>query len=104
MTRGLIEEAGTEAGTQATLLQTTFGTRLPIVQGVSFSFLAAFFAIITYGFSEALAAFAGARVRLTTLTTFEIVVAEALARGTIDGREAALVRSWLADPHAWDDR
>lgn len=33
----------------ATLLQTTFGSRLPIVQGVSFSFLAAFFAIITYG-------------------------------------------------------
>ncbi len=33
----------------ATLLQTTLGTRLPIVQGVSFSFLAAFIAIIDYG-------------------------------------------------------
>ncbi|MEE9293545.1 MAG: solute carrier family 23 protein [Phycisphaerae bacterium] len=33
----------------ATLLQTTFGSRLPIVQGVSFSFLAAFLAIIAYG-------------------------------------------------------
>ncbi|QDT00878.1 uracil-xanthine permease family protein [Adhaeretor mobilis] len=30
----------------ATLLQSTFGSRLPIIQGVSFSFLAAFFAII----------------------------------------------------------
>ena len=30
----------------ATLLQTTFGSRLPIVQGVSFSFIAAFFGII----------------------------------------------------------
>ena len=30
----------------ATLLQSTFGSRLPIVQGVSFSFLAAFFGII----------------------------------------------------------
>lgn len=30
----------------ATLVQTTFGTRLPIVQGVSFSFIAAFFFII----------------------------------------------------------
>ena len=29
----------------ATLLQSTFGSRLPIIQGVSFSFLAAFFAI-----------------------------------------------------------
>ena len=31
----------------ATLLQATFGSRLPIIQGVSFSFLAAFFAIIS---------------------------------------------------------
>lgn len=30
----------------ATLLQVTFGSRLPIIQGVSFSFLAAFFAIV----------------------------------------------------------
>ena len=30
----------------ATLIQTTFGSRLPIVQGVSFSFIAAFFFII----------------------------------------------------------
>lgn len=33
----------------ATLLQATFGTRLPIIQGVSFSFLAVFLAIITAG-------------------------------------------------------
>jgi len=33
----------------ATLIQSTFGSRLPIIQGVSFSFLAAFFAIIEYG-------------------------------------------------------
>ncbi|MGI9516063.1 MAG: uracil-xanthine permease family protein [Pirellulaceae bacterium] len=31
----------------ATLIQVTFGSRLPIIQGVSFSFLAAFLAIIT---------------------------------------------------------
>ncbi|MEO0587091.1 MAG: solute carrier family 23 protein, partial [Planctomycetota bacterium] len=30
----------------ATLLQATFGSRLPIIQGVSFSFLAAFFGIV----------------------------------------------------------
>jgi solute carrier family 23 (nucleobase transporter), member 1 len=40
----------------ATILQATFGTRLPIVQGVSFSFLAAFFAIIEYGGANDLAA------------------------------------------------
>ncbi len=31
----------------ATILQSTFGSRLPIIQGVSFSFIAAFFAIIS---------------------------------------------------------
>ena len=33
----------------ATILQSTFGSRLPIIQGVSFSFLAAFFAVIAVG-------------------------------------------------------
>ncbi len=36
----------------ATLIQTTFGSRLPIIQGVSFSFLAAFLAIIAVGHNE----------------------------------------------------
>ena len=58
--------------------------------------------IITYGFAEARSAFDAAEVQLTTLTTFELVVEEALAAGSIDRREADLVRDWLADPHAWD--
>ena len=37
----------------ATLLQTTIGSRLPIVQGVSFSFLGAFFLIIGAASAEA---------------------------------------------------
>lgn len=40
----------------ATLVQTTVGSRLPIVQGVSFSFLAAFFLIIAEAGKEAQAA------------------------------------------------
>ncbi len=40
----------------ATLVQTTIGSRLPIVQGVSFSFLAAFFLIISEVGQEAAAA------------------------------------------------
>jgi len=59
-------------------------------------------AIITYGFAEAIEAFEAADCRLTTLTTFDIVVDEALAAGRIDDRSAELVRSWLADPYGWD--
>jgi xanthine/uracil permease len=40
----------------ATLLQTTIGTRLPIVQGVSFAFLGTFFLIIGTAAAEAEAA------------------------------------------------
>ncbi len=61
-------------------------------------------AIITYGFAEAIAAFDAAGVTLTTLTTFETVVAQALEAGAIDEPEAGLVRSWLAAPHGWDGR
>lgn len=59
-------------------------------------------AIITYGFAEASDAFAAADCRLETLTSFDVVVDEALATAAIDERTADLVRSWLADPHAWD--
>lgn len=59
-------------------------------------------AIITYGFGEAVAAFRAADVRLVTLTTFAAVVDEALAGARIGAREAELVRSWLARPHAWE--
>ncbi len=45
----------------ATLLQATIGSRLPIIQGVSFSFLAAFFAVSTqYKQAEAMQYIAGA--------------------------------------------
>ncbi len=40
----------------ATLVQVTYGSRLPIVQGVSFAFLSAFFLIIGEATSEAVAA------------------------------------------------
>jgi orotate phosphoribosyltransferase len=59
-------------------------------------------AIITYGFDEAGDAFRAAGVRLVALTTFAVVVDAALAGAHISTREAELVRSWLARPHAWE--
>jgi orotate phosphoribosyltransferase len=85
---------------------TTGGSSLSAVEALrgAGAEVTACLAIITYGFAEATQAFAAAGVELTTLTTFEMVVAEALARGAIGERAARLVRAWLADPHAWDDR
>lgn len=102
-------EGGDVSGRRTILVEdmvTTGGSSLSAVEALreAGAEVADCFAIITYGFSEALEAFESAGVTLTTLTTFDIVVAEALAAGTIDDREAALVRSWLVDPHAWDGR
>ncbi len=102
-------EGGDVAGRRVVLVEdmvTTGGSSLSAVEALreAGADITDCLAIITYGFAEALEAFAAANVRLITLTTFEIVVAEALAAGSIDEREADLVRSWLADPHAWDGR
>ena len=100
-------EGGDVAGRRVVLVEdmvTTGGSSLSAVEALreAGAHVTDCLAIITYGFAEALEAFAAANVRLITLTTFEIVVAEALGVGSIDERSAGLVRSWLADPHAWD--
>ena len=100
-------EGGEVSGRRTVLVEdmvTTGGSSLSAVEALreAGALVSDCFAIITYGFDEALHAFAGAEVRLATLTTFETVVAEASARGQIDDREAEQVRAWLADPHAWD--
>ena len=102
-------EGGEVAGRRTVLVEdmvTTGGSSLSAVGALreAGAEVSDCFAIITYGFAEARDAFEAAEVRLTTLTTFETVVAQALERGEIDAREAELVRAWLADPHAWDGR
>ena len=102
-------EGGDVAGQRTILVEdmvTTGGSSLSAVEALreAGAEVADCFAIITCGFGEALEAFDAAGVTLTTLTTFEAVVAEALTAGTVDEREAELVRSWLTDPHAWDGR
>lgn len=100
-------EGGEVAGRSVVLVEdmvTTGGSSLSAIEALRGAGANAddCLAIITYGFAEALDAFAAAHCRLITLTTFDIVVDEALDAGTIDERSASLVRSWLADPHAWD--
>lgn len=57
--------------------------------------------IITYGFQESALAFAKAKVKLHALTTFPVVLAEAVAMGTISQEEKAVVSDWLLDPYNW---
>lgn len=57
------------------------------------------FAIISYGFSEALSAFEDAKVHLHTLTTFDDIL-----RAAEDSIEIAAVEDWLRDPYGWAGR
>jgi orotate phosphoribosyltransferase len=100
-------EGGEVAGRRVVLVEdmvTTGGSSLAAVDALreAGASVAQCLAIITYGFDEALEAFRTAGVRLSVLTTFEEVVREALITGRIEPAGADLVRSWLADPHAWD--
>lgn len=58
-------------------------------------------AIVSYGFTEAQAAFAAANVRLHTLTNFAVIVEEAPPLGKLGTDAIATVNAWFKDPHNW---
>jgi orotate phosphoribosyltransferase len=62
------------------------------------------FAIITYGFPDALQRFTHAGVTLRTLTSFETVVNEAVRAGQVSPETAVVLHTWLADPYGWNAR
>jgi orotate phosphoribosyltransferase len=61
-------------------------------------------AIISYEFAEATEKFAGAGVRLHTVTNFETVLKVAVERAEVDEAGAAVVRDWLREPRGWAAR
>ncbi|MEP7166682.1 MAG: orotate phosphoribosyltransferase [Candidatus Woesebacteria bacterium] len=58
-------------------------------------------AITSYGWKEAEDAFATEGVRLLTLTTFPIILEQALKRSLVTKDEVAKIKEWLEDPHGW---
>ena len=57
--------------------------------------------IITYGFKESVQAFAGSKVHLHTLTSFPVVLDEALGEGKISNEESVIIKEWFNDPQSW---
>ncbi len=58
-------------------------------------------AITTYDFKEADEAFADLHVTLHTLTTFSIILEEAVTRNILTNEERTVVEAWFRDPHNW---
>jgi orotate phosphoribosyltransferase len=59
-------------------------------------------AIVSYGFAEAASAYQATGVDLITLTTFDIILTEASARGIFNSEAVAIIRRWLDNPHDWE--
>lgn len=58
-------------------------------------------AIFTYGFQQAVDAFAAADCPLTTLTHYEVLIEQALADQYISKSELSLLKKWREAPDAW---
>ena len=60
--------------------------------------------IVSYGFKETVKAFTEANVRMLPLTSFPIILEEALALGKFNSDDKMLIEDWFADPHGWGKR
>ena len=58
-------------------------------------------AIFTYGFETARKAFEDAKVKLTTLSNYDDLIAEAVARGYVSPEDIAALRQWRLSPSTW---
>lgn len=58
-------------------------------------------AVTSYEFAESNEAFEKAEVKLHTLTSFSVILDEALKMNIFGEREKGIVEEWLKDPHNW---
>lgn len=63
--------------------------------------VSAVLALFSYGLPQAEAAFASAGIRLAVLSSFEVLSAEAQARGILDTDGLAALKAWRSDTVAW---
>lgn len=102
-------EGGDVQGKRVLLVEdlvTTGGSSLAGVQALrnEGAIVEDLFAIITYGFPEAVEAFEQAGVRLHTLTTFEAILAQAELNNLFPADALSVIEDWLAEPVGWAQR
>lgn len=85
-------------------LVSTGGSSLHAVQALRDSGLdvKGMVAIFTYGFEEARAAFANAKVNLFALTNYSILLDQALRSDYITEKDVVSLNEWRKDPAGWD--
>ena len=60
--------------------------------------------IVTYGFKEAAEAFTKSGVKVHALTSFSVILEEALAMEKFTANEKIVIEDWFNDPHGWAAR
>ena len=58
-------------------------------------------AIFTYGFEEAVATFAAEKTPMDTLSSYDVLIEEALTMNYIADSDAAALKSWRENPKEW---
>lgn len=99
-------EGGPVSGKQVLLVEdmvTTGGSSLSAVEALRAegALVSHLLAIISYGFQEAIEAFAAARVTLHTLTSVPIVLEQARSMDLLDDSTLAVIQNWYANPYGW---
>lgn len=102
-------EGGDVSGKRVLLLEdlvTTGGSSLSGIQALREAGATAqdCFAIVSYGFREAIEAFTEAGVRLHTLTTFNIITEQARKMKLFDSAAFTIISDWTQDPYGWAER
>lgn len=60
--------------------------------------------IVTYGFKESTEAFKRAKIKLHALTSFPLILEQALAMDKFSPDEKIIIEDWFNDPHGWGKR
>ncbi|MBN8594129.1 MAG: orotate phosphoribosyltransferase [Anaerolineae bacterium] len=99
-------EGGPVSGKQVLLVEdmvTTGGSSLSAVEALRAegALVSHLLAIISYGFQEAVKAFAAARVTLHTLTSVPIVLEQAHSMDLLDDSTLAVIQNWYTNPYGW---
>lgn len=102
-------EGGNVSGKRVILIEDLVTTGSSSLSGISAlreagAIVDHLFAIVSYGFTEAIEQFVPANIQLHTLTTFSTILGVAQTMSLFTDIQAHLIHDWFTDPYGWGAR